>query len=255
MHLEVVEVDECHGQSARGRGALPVRHGTFEHAAVAEAGERVVGGLVVAVGIEALALDGDGRQVHEAVDDGEVIGRGRAAIAVVHAEDAEQAAIGSEHRRAPRGLDAVMRGEVAERAPQRIGADVLADDALLAEGGGAAAAGGGAWRHAVDGVGEGGRERCVATLAEALRHRVEDQDRRLHRGNGGLGEPGDGAQGLGERRGARHQLKDLLLGGQELLGDERRCGLGGVCHGSNAKVGLRRRRSKQMEEKSLTMGI
>ena len=67
----------------------------------------------------------------------------RAAVAVVHAEDAQQAAVGSEHRRAPRGLDAVVRGEVAERAPQRVGADVLADDALLAEGGGAAAAGGG----------------------------------------------------------------------------------------------------------------
>ena len=248
VQLEVVQIQQRHGVGGAvvRRVVAQVGGEVVQGKSVRQTGQRILRGALLALAVVAEALNRDRCEVREVVDQLQILFGWLAAVAVVHAEHAEQVALGVLQRRAPGAHDAVHARELHEGLPQRIHAHIAADHALRAKGGGAATATHGPGLHAVDGILKACWQTAVAALAQGLGVGIEDQQRGHHGGDGFLAEARDGGQRFRERGSAGDQFKHALLALQEVIwgkfgefgdvaGGARRnagaAGIHGSCHG------------------------
>ncbi len=165
-----------------------------------------------------MALDRDRRQPARLADQPQLPGARRARRAVVEREGAEHGAGGVEHGDRPAGAQAVLAREQAKLPPAGVVLDVGDDHLPGVVGGGAAGADLGADGAAVDPLDVAAREARGGAVAERPRLAVEQQDAPGHAVGVALDPAHEPRQDLLQRRLGEHQLMDLVVGGQQVVG-------------------------------------
>jgi hypothetical protein len=218
-HLEVVEIEEEHGDEAvvapaAGQGLLQA---VEEEGAVGQAGQHVVQRLVGELLLASFAGDGDLDEVGHAVEQPQILVRrlaGRGRIDRERGEHGTGGRVGD--GQGPTRAKAGRSGELEVVSHEGITGDVLDDDALDPMGGGAAGALALGDGDAVDrGDHVLGQRRRGRHTKDVVLH---DHDRAQQIGSQRLHQTRDGDQGLADGRPLRDELEDVGVAVEEHRG-------------------------------------